>query len=204
MAEIRTKSKSGVELTLDVSGFAQEPKIQIIEPRTVQGRTIAGPVTLGKACGATEAGFFCRNQVFIQGAEAVEQVRVAISELPKKIYRIYLGKEIINADGDMIEVPQWTHENGGVRGANQSEIVRMLESAHITDITVEDAEKMWNEQVAAERKPFIEAAQKAGKPVEYRRGLVECTDPREECSADIAITYMHADGSMHTEYTHTY
>ena len=201
---MKVKTMNGMELEITVEGYQQKPILKLVAPTEIQNRKIAGRITTGHSREAGCDGIFAANSVFFRATEAVQAIQDEIAKLPRKIYRIYLGKETINADGDMIEVPRWTHENGGVSGASQSGIVKMLEEAHITDISVDDAAKMWGEHVAETRRPFIEAAQTAGEPVEFRREVVECTDPKEECSADIAITYMHADGTTHTEYTHTY
>jgi len=200
-------SKNGTKIEVEISGYQQAPKILFVSPKTIGGRTVfPDSVWIGKHPQGQEEGIQVRSKegpIFINAAAGVKMIRDEIAKLPRKVYRITKKQEIIYADGWDIPVMTFRHE-GHVNGASQSDIEHMLDNAGITDISVDDAQKMWDEQVAAKRAPYIAAAKEAGTPVEYRREMVECRDPREECSADIAITYMHEDGTMHTEYNHTW
>lgn len=200
---MQVTSKSGMKMEVEISGFQQEPIIELVSPKEVQGRNIAGRISIGQEKNAVERGFHARGRVFIQGEDAVSAVEAEIAKLPKKIYRIYLETATVNLDGDVVEFPRWHHE-GFVPGASESDIVIMLEAVGITEISIEDATAMWNAKVEAELAPFREQAKETGKPVEISRTMVECTDPREECSADIAIRYMHPNGEITTKYAHTY
>jgi hypothetical protein len=50
----------------------------------------------------------------------------------------------------------------------------------------------------------FEEAKATGKPVELYRFIVDCNDPRLECSTDIIIVYAMPDGSKDERRIHTY
>lgn len=66
----------------------------------------------------------------------------------------------------------------------------------------EEARKKAEKEALLQEK-FAEA-KATGKPVVIRRFIVECTDPREECSYDEVVEYAMPDGSTKTEQYHTW
>lgn len=56
----------------------------------------------------------------------------------------------------------------------------------------------------SERAEKIETAIRTGVPVEIFRGMVPCSDPSEECSADLMVEVAMPDGTVKTTRQHTW
>lgn len=195
---------SGIILDLKVAGYRQEPVIEILAPTEVQGRRIRGRVSLGTPKGAPERGVLVsRAQVFFRASAAVPEIEAAVQTLPERVYRIFLDRRTGDLDGDIVTYRKWVHERY-VPHAPEQAVERMLEAAGITEIPVDEAARMWEAHTAEKRRPFLEEAQRTGKPVKISRAVVECDDPDEECSADIVTTYIRPDGTTYTTRHHTY
>jgi len=67
-----------------------------------------------------------------------------------------------------------------------------------------EAEAKKQAEKEAEIEAKFEEAKATGKPVELYRFIVNCNDPRLECSTDIIIVYAMPDGSKDERRIHTY
>lgn len=66
----------------------------------------------------------------------------------------------------------------------------------------EKARKKAEKEAALQEK--FDEAKRTGKPVIIRRFIVECSDPREECSYDEVIEYAMPDGTTKRTQNHTW
>ncbi len=108
-------SKSGLKLTLEISGTQEEP---IIALKSVEGKpTIKGQCQIAASQKKIAPGvkmpadsLFCKKaKVFIQMDLA--PIRAAISTLPKKVCMARKATKEIDLDGDRCPVTEWSFEN---------------------------------------------------------------------------------------------
>lgn len=192
-----------VTLEIEVSGYRQEPKIMIKAPAEIHGKRIAGRATIDHPPKSDIECIMAPNRVCFVAGGAADEIRAAIEKLPEREYWIYLENPAATFDGNLMPYEKWYFE-AQVPGVPNRYIERMLSAAGITEIRVEDATEMWEEQQAEKRRPYLIEAQRTGKPVELSRKMVECNDPRESCDADLLIRYILPDGTIYEERQHTY
>lgn len=167
MTNITITSKNGTDVPLVISGTQEEPTITVSDVFAIAGTTVFGNAKIQnwKNKGLEEGLFFQKPQkIYVQCAEEMPRIREAISELPHKRYWARRRLEIIDADGDLIEVSEWDFdrllktEAGTVIA--ESEMGKYLESKGITRIEIHDAVRMWADAKEASRTKANEAGAK--------------------------------------------
>lgn len=67
-----------------------------------------------------------------------------------------------------------------------------------------EAKKEQEVKRKAEIEAKIQEAKETGKPVELRRWVESCNDPKEDCDVDHVVEYVMPDGTTKTERYHTW
>lgn len=67
-----------------------------------------------------------------------------------------------------------------------------------------EAKKEQEAKRKAEIEAKIQEAKETGKPVELRRWVESCNDPKEDCDIDHVVEYVMPDGTTKTERYHTW
>ena len=146
------QSRAGT-FSVEVSGTQENPIVCTTEPfmaggiRKVDGDAVVSDGSVRKA----QPGLYFRSgDVYIQCPDAVKEIQAAIAELPHKVYWARKVKEVLNADGDKIEVEKWHFDCGcwTERGTFISETAMgwFLDAKGITEIEIVDAVKMWADE----------------------------------------------------------
>ncbi len=170
-------SKNGTEITLEIAGTQEEPKITA-ERFVIAGNTVYGAATIQKHSGRkgsveyrnTEAGLHFSEptqMIYVQCAAAMPAIRAAIAELPHEEYWARKIERKIDADGDICTVQKWEFDDllcteaGSI--ISEREMESYLDSKGITEIEIADAVKMWADEKEATRIKANEAGNARAK-----------------------------------------
>lgn len=145
-------SKSGLKLTLEISGTQEEPVI-VLAP--VAGKpTVKGPCRIAASQKRTKPGIPSQaDSLYVEAAKGYIQldltsIRAAIAALPKKVYMARKVAEIIDLDGDRCPVQTWKIEGSRTTEAGyylqDSELGDFLDREGITEIETTRAVEMWS------------------------------------------------------------
>jgi hypothetical protein len=170
--EFQIKSKSGILLNISVSGTKENPKINVADFKA-GGKTIGGPATIQhwKSQGVEEGLYFDRGGAYTQCAQEMPKIKEAISKLPSEETEARKVKEVVDVDGDKVVVSHWkfdkpAHWSDGV-AIGEDALGRFLDSRGIKNITISDAEKLWNENHdLSERKKKDEESRKLAQQMQ--------------------------------------
>ena len=167
---MQVTSKSGLKLTLEISGTQEEPII-VLEP--VAGKpTVKGPCRIAASQKRTKPGVPAQaDSLYCENAKGFIQMDLApiyetIAALPRKIYYARIETEIVDLDGDKCPVTRWIFEAGmkspktGAR-IGAGEMARLLNFKKISKITIPEACRMWADEVESEE--FIVARKAANE-----------------------------------------
>lgn len=198
-------SKSGLKLTLEISGTQEEPII-VVEPFKAGGKTIGGKADIQhwKSKGLEEGLYFARPaDAYVQAGNAMSEIRAAIAALPRKVYYARIETEIVDLDGDKCPVRRWVFESGMKSPKTGADIgtrtmTEFLNSKKITKIAILEACQMWADEIEtdefiaarkiatekreAESKRFAVISQQwtDEEEMENGRALPEIRDPTSE------------------------
>ena len=203
---IRTvKSDSGIELILKLTGYQNEISTMTIEnPFEVQGRKIRGEVSCHPASSTVPEHIYVRSSdVAISFTGAVDLYKEMKAKLPRKISYIYKHEVEYNLDGHKSTVSKWEHE-GWVDGMSKSAIEEYLENKGLDCIEVEEMQIIAYHINKDKTQGLINKAKEAGHKIEFSREMVDCDDPREDCSTDLIIKYIDENGTITTETKNTW
>lgn len=149
-------SKSGLKLTLEISGTQEEPVIML---ESVEGKpTIKGLCQIAASQKRTNPGIpmpadslFCKNaKVFIQVDLA--PIRAAIAALPTKARMAKKIVREIDLDGERCPVHEWSFD-ALLRSPKTGEVIdtadmgRFLDSKNVSEIEIAKACQMWAEEM---------------------------------------------------------
>lgn len=153
-------SKSGLKLTLEISGTQEEPVI-ILSP--VAGKpTVKGTCKIAASQKRTGNTPMPADSLFVESAKAFVQldlalIRAAIAALPAKIYMAKKAVEIIGMDGDRCTVAKWSFEALLVSPKTKEVISsdamgRFLDGKNLSEIEIQKACQMWADAMETDEK----------------------------------------------------
>ena len=153
-------SKNGTEITLEITGTQEEPKITS-EKFVIGGNRVPScePTIHDHMPGNrnTDAGLLFRRimeqNVYVQCAASIPAIRETIAKLPHKHYWARKVEDTVDADGDICTVERWEFDKALQTEAGtyitESEMGSYLDSKLIVDIEIADAVKMWADEKEA-------------------------------------------------------
>lgn len=193
-------SKSGLKLTLAISGTQEEPVI-ILEP--VAGKpAVKGTCVIAASQKRTVSGVPAKaDSLYVEAARGFIQLDLApvyeaIAALPAKIYMARKTNEIVDLDGDRCPITKWSFEKllispktGDV--IDKDAMDRFLNTKNLSEIKISEACQMWademetDEKIAARkiRRAEVHAAmswQESMEEMENGHALPEERDPTPE------------------------
>jgi hypothetical protein len=162
------RSKSGMKLTIEVSGTQEEPII-VVREFEVQGKKTGGNAIIQhwSRQNVEEGLYFIKGDVYVQCASAMPAIREVIAHLPHKKHFARKVGRIIDSDGYQIQVQEWKIDRMAHRAdgnlIGETALGRFLDKMGITEIEICEAEKLWDENhdLAAMQKVEAEGARRA-------------------------------------------
>lgn len=145
------QSKTGIDIDLVIRGTQEDPKI-VAGPFMAGGKKVSGNAVMQhwKHKGAEEGLYFRKQEVYVQCATAMKQIRKAISELPHKKYYAEKVEDVAYADGYNVLVQKWKFDRmlKTERGTiiSDSTLGTFLDAKGITKIEIGDAIRMWADE----------------------------------------------------------
>lgn len=150
-------SKSGLKVTLTISGTQEEPVI-IIE--SVSGKpAVKGPCRIAASQKRTKPGVPSKaDSLYVEAVKGFLQMDLApvyeaISALPRKVYMARKVQETRNLDGDVCTITVWkwdtpeccitSPKTGAIIGGKS--MARFLDGMGITEIEISKAAQMWSD-----------------------------------------------------------
>ena len=153
-------SKSGLKLTLEISGTQEEP---IIILESVAGKpTVKGPCKIAASQKRTGNTPMPADSLYVEAVKGFIQldlvpIRAAIAALPAKIYMARKTTDIIDLDGDRCQVAKWNFETLLVSPKTKEVISkdamgRFLDGKNISEIEISKACQMWADEIETDEK----------------------------------------------------
>jgi len=168
---MKLRTKSGIEIEIDISGTQEEPKIMMV-PQILKGVEIGGEGMIAASQKRSRPGVPMKaDSLFFRPAffqVDLAPVRVAIAALPRKIYMARKVQETRNIDGDIFEVDIWKIE--GERTTKKGHYLQdsilgdFLDRKGITETETTKAIEMWSAE--------HETPEKLAKRAEETRKMV--------------------------------
>ena len=154
-------SKSGLKLTLEISGTQEEPVI-VLSPIAGKPANISGKCRIAASQKRTGNTPMPADSLYVEAAKAFVQldlapIRAAIAALPAKIYKARKVTATRDLDGDKCPIAKWNFEALLVSPKTKEVISsdamsRFLDDKNISEIEISKACQMWAAEMETDEK----------------------------------------------------